>query len=1006
MPEMISHYKVLKTLGQGGMGVVYLCRDERLKRDVAVKVLSDKYSQDPIYRQRFLTEAQSASALNHPNIITIYEIGTDQGRDFIAMEYVVGQSLDSILSARGALPVRELLDIGIQLAKGLAAAHPAGIVHRDLKPGNVIITPDGRVKILDFGLARQQESRGAAPADTADEAATIAASYTQPGMILGTPGFMSPEQARGGLADHRSDQFSLGCILHAMASGKAPFLGESIVDVLHGVLHKEPEPLDGARSDLPFGFIEVLQRCLQKRPEDRYPGAAAVEFALSNVKEALSSPSQVQTVPGVPSSRWHPRRKWALPLGIAGALAAVLIILFAFGLLSRAKTMTVSVQDEEGHQIRREVPTAENRKRIGIFPFEVDHSDSTDVWLSFAVSDLLCWDLMQDYYLHIDPLIDLLGSSKYAEEAKKAGYPKVLGTPLHLKRQVAKASSCSHFVAGRVGAAADSFWMDVELYNIKSGRLQTDFHLAGTDFFALMDQMSLRLRRDLGVPESHLQEWPDLPLVAIATNSMTALEWISRATMTRDIDGDLDRAAEYLEKAVEADPACALAYWSLFYIYQYSNQGTPARTAGVINSLMTHISRIPEGLQFAVKAVYFQNQNEIDKMMAVIQMWRDLYPYDIRPLEILINLHRARGETDQVIATMQKLLELEPDSPQYLLQTGEELQRTGKYESARGYFEKYVERHPDDSKALLALGELLQALGEHAEAKRTIERAQIMTPQDPDIRAALAKCEYDLGNLTAWPTIVQSILTEPLSPDERLSATMELADYYELRGQNNKAAGICIEGLDAVGTSASTLWILLTQIDLARQLAKAGRREQSIEWLDKMKANAPLPYRTLVLLGPLEVYPELGDLTSAEAAADELETIIKAMNLELLRFKWMEAMGRIREKQGNFDEASDFFRRRIEISPAGVAPYRDLGRCYRKMGKFKEAGAALEVALKRAPYHPLTLLEMALTNEAMGRRVPALENLNRVLEIWADADSSFAPAQEARELKRGWSETS
>jgi serine/threonine protein kinase len=475
--------------------------------------------------------------LSHPRIITIYEIGNDQDRDFIAMEYVQGRSLQALLADRGALPTVEILSLGVQLASALAAAHQAGVVHRDLKPGNVIITPDGRAKILDFGLARRSEAPAPAPAGqaSADDAPTVAATHTQPGMILGTPGFMAPEQARGAQADHRSDQLSLGCILHAMATGKAPFSGDSVVHILHSVMHAEPDPLDHSRSDLP-----------PRVPERS--AALHAEAARGPLRHRRGAGSRAAQRPGIArrGSGWEaaahragtqgaPRRNLALALGAGGLIAIAAIGLAIINPFSGAATLAVSVQDEDGHRIEREVPTAESRRWLAIFPFEVAGGDSSQLWLSLTASELLTWDLLQDYYVFVDGLRDLLGTWTFAEEAKKAGFPRVIDAPLGLKRQVAKDSNCTHLVVGTIGADADSVWLQVEVHGVKSGRREFGFRLSGASLLPLIDESSRRIRSQLGVPEKHLQEWLDLPVADIATSSMTALELHSRAAMGRDI---------------------------------------------------------------------------------------------------------------------------------------------------------------------------------------------------------------------------------------------------------------------------------------------------------------------------------------------------------------------------------------------------------------------------------------------------------------------------------------
>ena len=231
-------------------------------------------------------------------------------------------------------------------------------------------------------------------------------------------------------------------------------------------------------------------------------------------------------------------------------------------------------------------------------------------------------------------------------------------------------------------------------------------------------------------------------------------------------------------------------------------------------------------------------------------------------------------------------------------------------------------------------------------------------------------------------------------------------EYYDLTGQLRRANEVCTDALQEGEGSASALWIILTRVELARQLAAAGLRQQSLEVLSDLESASPLSYRPLVLIAPIEVYLELGNLEAAEDAVSELESTIEAMGVEILRFKSLEAMGRIREKQTDFAAACDFFRHRMELAPTGTRGPLDLGRCYRKMGRLKESREALELALTRSPYHPRVLLQMALTEDARGRRDQAMEHLRRALVVWADADSACAPAPEARDKLQAWSKAS
>ena len=321
-----GRFEVLERLGAGGMGEVFRARDHDLQRDVAVKFLPEQYASDPARLARFAQEARAASSLNHPNIVTIHEIGQTSGLPYIVMELVDGRTLRRVIRDR-PLPASRVLEIGAQLADGLAKAHGAGIVHRDLKPENVMITNDGFVKILDFGLAKLRA--GEAPGDGAprpDEAETQVSPHTVAGVVLGTAGYMSPEQARGDAMDYRSDQFSLGIVLYELATGRKAFRGESVVQTMAAVIEQTPEPIANLRPDFPAPARWAIERCLAKEPRARYASTLDLAQELRSVREHLSD-AGVGT-PGRPRRAWVWERRRALRL-VVGLCAIVLAVLAA-----------------------------------------------------------------------------------------------------------------------------------------------------------------------------------------------------------------------------------------------------------------------------------------------------------------------------------------------------------------------------------------------------------------------------------------------------------------------------------------------------------------------------------------------------------------------------------------------------------------------------------------------------------------------------------------------------
>jgi serine/threonine-protein kinase len=311
--ETISHYQVVEKLGEGGMGEVYKARDPRLNRTVAIKVLSARAMGDPDRRRRFILEAQAASSLNHPNIITIHDIITDANTEYMVMEYVTGKTLADVI-AEGRVSVENALHYGVQIADALAAAHAAGIVHRDLKPGNIMVTDSGLVKILDFGLAKVTVQSG-----LTDETLPLAAPATVEGTLHGTINYMSPEQAQGGKIDARSDIFSFGTLMYEVVTGKRAFPGPSLLDTLTAILRDEPHPIRESAPECPPELAAVIERAMRKAPGDRWQNMREVQGVLAVLRQKSESgilygatPARVERKPA--------RAAW---LGAAGLVAVL-----------------------------------------------------------------------------------------------------------------------------------------------------------------------------------------------------------------------------------------------------------------------------------------------------------------------------------------------------------------------------------------------------------------------------------------------------------------------------------------------------------------------------------------------------------------------------------------------------------------------------------------------------------------------------------------------------------
>ncbi|HXG93890.1 MAG TPA: serine/threonine-protein kinase [Blastocatellia bacterium] len=325
----LSHYRILSLLGAGGMGEVYRARDERLGRDVAIKVLPASFADDEDRLKRFEQEARATSSLNHPNILTVYDIGTHEGLPFIVEELLEGEELREALND-GAIPHRKAIEYAQQIVAGLSAAHERGIVHRDLKPENLFITKDERVKILDFGLAKLKPVK---PAPGAGSELAMQKEDANLSAVIGTVGYMSPEQIRGKDTDHRSDIFSFGVILYEMLAGQRPFAGDSAVELMNAILKDDAPELNGNGKKISTALEKIMRRCLEKKPEHRFHSAHDLGFAL----EALSgSSSSNESVAGLSNTGSH------LLWGAAGLALGGLVVATLFWLEGRSTSAGVS----------------------------------------------------------------------------------------------------------------------------------------------------------------------------------------------------------------------------------------------------------------------------------------------------------------------------------------------------------------------------------------------------------------------------------------------------------------------------------------------------------------------------------------------------------------------------------------------------------------------------------------------------------------------------------------
>jgi serine/threonine protein kinase/tetratricopeptide (TPR) repeat protein len=646
----LSHYEIRETLGEGGMGVVYRARDTDLGRDVAVKLLRSDVAPDSERRRRFEQEARAASALNHPNIVTIYEIGEHAGARYLAMEFVEGRTLRSLLED-GPMPASQILELARQIAEGLAKAHAAGIVHRDLKPENIMVSTDGYVKILDFGLAKLWPEPERATVDP--EMPTLQRFETGKGILLGTPAYMSPEQARGLPVDSRSDLFSFGAILYEMATGENPFARPSAAETLAAVLEAKPSFAPLERASVPLRLKGVVQRCLSKSPDERHDTTRELAEAL-----------RAESAPMEPSPS---RRQRRLGLGALVGIGA-LVLLVAILLWWRG-------QESRTHEIRS----------IAVLPLENLSGDPEQEYFADGMTEALITELSRIGALRV---ISRTSAMRYRDTDKSL--PEI-ASELHVdavvEGSVMRVGDRVRVATQLIDAATDrNLWAesyDRELKDVLALHSDVARAVAREIEVALTPGESSRMSENKTVrPEAyqaylrgryHLNKFaPDEVEEAISHfESALAMEpryaaayagladcynWLGTAFLGEPPASSRLKAVEAANHALEIDPNLAEAYGALGWAEFTGGDARGAKRAFeralVLNPSSSEAHRL--------YAYLFASQEKFDEAIGQARMATDLDPVSVFTQTALGHVLLVAGRYDEGLRELDKALELGP----------------------------------------------------------------------------------------------------------------------------------------------------------------------------------------------------------------------------------------------------------------------------------------------------------------------------------------------------------
>jgi tetratricopeptide (TPR) repeat protein len=683
--------------------------------------------------------------------------------------------------------------------------------------------------------------------------------------------------------------------------------------------------------------------------------------------------------------------KWTRPEIIGLPANLILSVILAFLLFEGkdlgATTTVVSVLNEKGEKIERTFLKGEFRKKVLVFFFDNKSSDTALNWVQYALPNLMEYDISQDMFIEANSAIN------YFTRFREAGNNSGLDVPFMLKKKIATDVYMNTFMAGTFNFSQGKYSISTQLFNTQNGKLLSERSFTGENILNIADEITLTLKTDLGIPEQHIEETPDLPLSEIYTSSSRALEYFTKGYVKIILDNDWNDGVKLAEIAIAEDPGFIAAHLTLAQFYLNNNQSEKATTS--LQLVMANLYKLPERQQFFTKYFHYLIQQEADKAHAICKMWTDLYPDDIQAHSVLAESYRKRNELANTIQEYKKIIALDPEQFNILRVIGSLYEQTAIYDSARYYYTSYANKFPDDFRAYRELGNLDVKLADFINARKNFEKALLLEPGNVSLKILLADLDLRDGKFDDAYNIYQEALSSSRSAKDSASVYFEMDRYYSLKGEMIKSLDTYLQGMNSFARYNAPKNILINSTFNIDKYVLAGRDEDALKLLKKIELEFQPPLDKVASFGYLFYFIELGDANEAEKYLPGAMDIITGFGEEMLMANIYYAKARIAEIHQDYNQALESYMQYSKMQPNSYPAFQWIARCYRELGNLDKARENIFIALKNHPFDPENNYEASMIYLKTKDKQKAKEHIDIALKIWINADPDYEPYRKA-----------